>query len=129
LGDESRLVIASEQGDPVSIAYFEGEQHEEGLDAVPASVDVVAHENIVGVGRVASDFEEFKQVVQLSVDVPAYGDGRSYFDQVGLTLQDIFGRFTETLDAGFLNLLTTLQLLNNLVCQFFCRHSHNLKFY
>jgi hypothetical protein len=58
LGDESGLVVASEEGDSVFVSDFEGEEEEEGFDAVSASIDVIAQEDVVGVGGVSSDFEE-----------------------------------------------------------------------
>lgn len=75
LRDESGLVVASEQGDPVLVAHLEGQQHEEGLDAVPSAIHIVAQEDVVGIGRVPSDLEQLEQVVELPVDVPADGDG------------------------------------------------------
>lgn len=75
LRDESGLVVASEQGDPVLVAHLEGQQHEEGLDAVPPAIHIVAQEDVVGIGRVPSDLEQLEQVVELPVDVPADGDG------------------------------------------------------
>lgn len=94
LSDESGLVVASEQGDPVLVAHLEGQQHEEGLDAVPSAIHIVAQEDVVGIGRVPSDLEELEQVVELPVDVPADGDGRSDLDGVWLGLQDLLSQFT-----------------------------------
>jgi len=38
---------------------------------VEASVNEISHENVVGLRAVASNFEEFHQVVELSVNVTA----------------------------------------------------------
>lgn len=77
LGDESWLVISSEEGDSVFIAHLQGEEKEESFDTVSSSIDVVPKENVVGVGRIATNFEQFEQIVKLSVNVSAYGHGRS----------------------------------------------------
>ena len=117
LRDEAGLVVAPEEGDPVLVADLEGEQHEEGFDAVPAAVDVVPEEDVVGVGRVAADLEQLQQVVELPVDVPADGHRRPHLNSVRLSLQDLLGQLTQLLDGGLLDLLTLLQLLDYLLSQ------------
>ena len=52
--------------------YLEGDEESDGLDAVVASVHIVAHEQVVGVGRLAPDPEQLHQVVELAVHVPAH---------------------------------------------------------
>ena len=83
LGDQPRLVVAPEEGDPVSVPDFEREEQEECFYAVPAPVDVVPEEYIVGVGRVSANFEEFEDVIKLAVDIAADGDGRPDSNSVG----------------------------------------------
>ena len=51
--------------------YLEGDEESDGLDAVVASVHVVSHEQVVGVGGLASDPEQLHQVMELSVNVSA----------------------------------------------------------
>ena len=51
---------------------IEGKEEEEGLDGVVAPVDEVAQEEVVLVGALASDLEQFDQVVELAVDVATY---------------------------------------------------------
>lgn len=60
LRDESGFVVASEQGDPVFVPDLECQQHEECLNAVPSAIDIIAKEDVVGIWRVSSDFEELK---------------------------------------------------------------------
>ncbi len=45
---------------------------------VVAAVDVVAHEQVVGVGRVAADAEQLHEVVELAVDVATHCDRRTH---------------------------------------------------
>lgn len=66
LGDLSRFVVPAEDRDPVAVPHLERDEERDGLDRVVPSVDIVAHEQVVGVGRVATDPEEFRQVVLLS---------------------------------------------------------------
>ena len=63
LGDLSRFVVPAEDRDPVAVPHLERDEERDGLDRVVPSVDIVAHEQVVGVGRVATDPEEFRQVV------------------------------------------------------------------
>ena len=58
LRDLAGLVVAAEDGDAVAVAQLERDEEGDGLDGVVAAVDVVAHEEVVGVGRVAADAEE-----------------------------------------------------------------------
>ena len=111
LGDESGLVVASEEGYSVSVPHLEGQQEEEGLNAVPASINIVAQKYVVGVGRVAPYFEELEQVVKLPVDVAADGDRRSNFDNIGFVFEDLLGGFAQLLDGDLLNFLLPLDLL------------------
>ena len=54
------------------------------------SVDVVSHEEIVGVWGLTSDFEELFQVVELAVDITANGDRCSHLRYVRLVNQNFF---------------------------------------
>lgn len=47
--DLSVLVVAPEDGDPAPVLDFEEEDVEEGLHAVEAAIDVISHEEVVGV--------------------------------------------------------------------------------
>ena len=71
LRDLPTFVVPPNEGDAVGVADLEGEQEEEGLDAVVAAVDKVAEKEVVLVGAFATDFEEFDEVVELSVNVSA----------------------------------------------------------
>ena len=77
LSDLSRLVVSSEDSKSVLIADFKSDEQGYGLDRVVSSVDVVTHEEVVGIGRVSTNLEELTQVVELTVDVAADGHGRA----------------------------------------------------
>ena len=55
-----------------SATNLEGDEEGDSLDAVVASVHIVAHEQVVGVGRLAPDPEQLHQVVELAVYVSAH---------------------------------------------------------
>ena len=71
MSDLTALVVAAEDGDSVGVAHLEGDEESDSLDRVVATIDVVAHEEVVGVGRLASDLEQFAQIVELAVNVTA----------------------------------------------------------
>lgn len=58
LGDLSGLVVATEDGDAVAVSDLEGNEQCYGFDRVVATVDIVTHEEVVGIGRVTADAEE-----------------------------------------------------------------------
>jgi hypothetical protein len=63
LGDLPRFVVAPENGHTVTVAEFERDEQGHRLDRVVPSIDIVAHEEVVCVGRVAADAEELREVV------------------------------------------------------------------
>ena len=70
LRDLSTFVVASDERDAVRVSDFEGEQQQEGLHRVEATVHEVPHEEVVGLGALATHFKQLDQVVELPVDVP-----------------------------------------------------------
>jgi hypothetical protein len=57
LRDLSRLVVASQDGYTVSVSQLHGHEQGDGFDGVVPTIDIVAHEEVIGVRRVASDPE------------------------------------------------------------------------
>ena len=52
--------------------HLESQQQQERLNAVEASVNKVAHKQIVCVRNVSADFEEFFEVIKLAMDVTTH---------------------------------------------------------
>jgi hypothetical protein len=88
LGDTSRLVVASENGESFFESYLEAEKETNSLNRVIASIDIISEEEVVGVRDVASDFEELHKVIKLSVYVSADVDRGSYIDHIGFFGKD-----------------------------------------
>lgn len=59
LRDLSTFVIAADQRNPIGIANLESQEEEEGFDRVVAPIDKVTQEQVVLVGTLAADFEQF----------------------------------------------------------------------
>lgn len=79
LSDLSALVVTSENSDSVLEAHLKGDEEGDGLDRVVAAIDVVTHEEVVGVGGLATNLEQLTQVVELTVDVTANRHGGAHF--------------------------------------------------
>lgn len=77
LRDLAGLVVSSEDEDPVGVTNLEGDEESHGLDGVVAAVDVVAHEEVVGVGGGTANAVQLDQVVPLAVHVPTYSNRAS----------------------------------------------------
>lgn len=91
LCDLTALVISSENGDPVAVSDLEGYQKRHRLDRVVTAVNIVAHEEIIGRRQLTANSEELHQVMELAVNVAAYGNGASYGLYVGLFLEYLLG--------------------------------------
>lgn len=73
LSDLSGLVVTSEDGDSILEADLKGHQEGHGLDRVVSSINVVAHEEVVGVWELSANHEELTQIMELAVDVTTDG--------------------------------------------------------
>lgn len=82
LGDLSAFVIATQNSDPITVAHFQRNEQSDGLNRVVASVDVVTHEQVVGVWGLAAEAEQLLQVMELTVDVAANRHRRFYLRHV-----------------------------------------------
>lgn len=89
-------MVATQQEDAVGVLDLEGEEEADGLDALAPAVDVVAQEQIGGLGREASVLEEAQHVVVLAVDVAADLDGGVDLDEHGLGEEDGLHMFDES---------------------------------
>ena len=59
LRDLPRFVVSAEDGHSIAVPELQSDKEGDSLDGVVPSVDVIAHEEVVGVGGVAADPEEF----------------------------------------------------------------------
>ena len=69
-------------------AHLESDEKADDLEAVESSVNIIAHEKIVGVRTLASDLKELHEVVELAVDVAAHRHGVRHLLNVGLVNHD-----------------------------------------
>ena len=71
----SRLMVSSKQSDTFGPLQFETEQELEGLNRVVAAIDEVSHEDVTFFWNFPTCFEQFEEVVELTVDVAANCNG------------------------------------------------------
>ena len=64
-------MVSSENGDSILKADLECDKESDGLNTVVATIDIVTHEEVVGVGGLSSNLKQFTQVMELSVNVTA----------------------------------------------------------
>ena len=95
LGDLAAFVVATQERDAVRPASLKREDVAHGFDAVVPAVNVVAKEEVVGVGGVAADVEELEEVGKLPVDVADDGDGRAHRDHVRFLREHLSGFVAE----------------------------------
>jgi hypothetical protein len=87
--DGGTLVVPTQQEEVQGVLDLVGQQQADGFQTLLASVDVVPQEDIVGIGREASIFEESQQVIVLAMDIPADFDGGLQLQQAGLVDEDL----------------------------------------
>jgi len=112
LRDLARLVVAAQDSDAAGIADLERDQQSHGLDGEVAAVNVVAHEEVVGVRVGASDLEQLHQVVELAVDVAAYRHRALYWLNIALVLQHFPRLLAQSAHLVLGQLLARHQTLN-----------------
>ena len=95
LCDLSALVITSQDGDSVLEADLKGHQEGYSLNRVVATIDVISHEEIVSVGRAATDLEELAQVVELTMDITTNCYRGTNFLHIRFVYQNFFGLYSK----------------------------------
>lgn len=69
LGDLTRLMVTTEDGDSVFIADLEGDKKSHSLNTVVSTVNIVTHEKVVCVGAVSTNAEKLHQVMELTMNI------------------------------------------------------------
>lgn len=77
LGDLTAFVVASQNSHTVLVADFEGNQERHRLDRVVATVNVISHKQVVGVGRIAANAKQLHQVMKLPMDISTHLEMRT----------------------------------------------------
>lgn len=72
LRDLPRFVVTAEDCYSIAVPQLESDEEGDSFDGVIASVNVISHEEVVCVGRVAADAEEFRKIM---LDTRVEGNG------------------------------------------------------
>ena len=86
LGDLLGLVVSTKDSDTVGITNLHANQQTNGLNRVVATVNVVSHEEIVGVWKLTANLEQFPKIVELAVDITT--NGHRSLDGLNILLLD-----------------------------------------
>lgn len=73
LSNLTTFVVSTQNGDSVAVAHLEADEQRDGLNGIVSTVDVISHEEVVGIRRLASNSEQLDQVVPLSMNITANG--------------------------------------------------------
>lgn len=68
LGDLAGLVVTTGDGDAVGVADLESKEEGDGLNTVVTTIDVITHEQVVGLWGATTHAEQFNQIMELTVD-------------------------------------------------------------
>ena len=107
-------MVAPDQSDEVWISHLIGQEKQEGFNTIEASIDEISQKEVADFGDVSAIFEEFQEVIELSMDVPTDGDRGVNSLHVALFDQDLSGLGAEVLDfllADYLSLPEQFYLL------------------
>ena len=66
------------------VLNLQAEQELNCLDGVVSAINIVSHEKVVCVRRFTADFEQFHQVMELTMDIPAYRDWTFHWLHIAL---------------------------------------------
>ena len=108
-------MVSSKDGYPVGVPDLQSYQQGDSLNTIVASVYIIAHEKIIGVGQLATQSEELLEVMELSVNVSA--DGHRSLDRLHVALfhKDLFRLSTQLLDLLLGYWLATQQGIDQLI--------------
>jgi len=68
----TRFVVATEDGNALGVSDFESNQESDCLYGIITSINIVTHEEVVGVWIWPPDSEKLHQIMKLSVNISAY---------------------------------------------------------
>ena len=88
LGDLATLVVATEDGDPMPVAYFQGHEQGHRFQGIIPPIDVVPHEQVVRIWARAPDAEQFCEIVELAMNISTDSHRRLHWLYIGLFLEN-----------------------------------------
>ena len=83
-------MIASKNSESILETDLQSDKKCHCLNRVITAIDVITHEQVVGVGGLSSNFEELSKVMELSMNIATDCDRCSYLLDIGFINQDFF---------------------------------------
>lgn len=77
------LVVPSQNCNAMSVSHLQGHQQGNSLQTVIPAIDIISHEQIVSLGDRTTDPEKLGQIIELTMDITAYGHRGSYRLHIG----------------------------------------------
>ena len=105
-------MVPSDQGYAVWVTDFEAEKQEEGFEGIEAAINEVTHEKVVRIRYVAADAKKLHEIMELTMNVAADGDGGVNLDDVAFFNEDLARLMAEVADSGFGNGLASPKVGN-----------------
>ena len=81
-------MVSSQDRQSLRVSNFQCNEKRDGLDGVISTIDVVSHEEVVGLRRLAADLKELAKIMELPVDITADGHWRGHRLDVRLRDED-----------------------------------------
>ena len=100
LSDLLGLVVTTKDCDPIWETNLHANQKADGLNGVVTAIDVISHEQVVGIRDLSANLEQFLKIVELSMDITANRHRGLYLPDILLSSEKIFGGI-----AKFLNMV------------------------
>ena len=91
LSDLSAFMISSQNGNAIFVPDFKCDQESDGFQTVISSIDIVAHEEIIGFRTISTNTKELGKIVELTMNITANGDRSSDWLHVRLLLKNFPG--------------------------------------
>ena len=98
----SGLVVAAQDRDPVLKADLQGHEQGDSLYRVVATVNVVTHEEVVGIGGASANLKELHEIVELAVYIAANGDWTLHRLHIALLREDFASLYTIMIRTTYL---------------------------
>lgn len=89
LSNTPGFVVASKDSYSFFVSDLQAEKQTNSLDRVVTSINIISKKQVVSVGDTASNFEEFHEIVELSMNVSTDVDWCSHIDNIGFFIEDL----------------------------------------
>ena len=83
-------MIASKNSESILETDLKSNKKCHCLDRVVTTIDVITHEQVVGIGWLSTNFEELSKVMELSMNIATNCDRCSHLLDIGFINQDFF---------------------------------------